>query len=254
MLDPRTIFILCAGCLLLHGVLASALPDGASPLAGILLGTVLGILAPVLTVLRHLDLPWRRELSLVRIEAVDAMTSVWMVAVAIPPLYAMNGWFSNRFPARLELFQAYGRLIPESVPEFAAGLGVVVIVAPLAEEVLFRGLFLPLLARRMPVILAIALSGLGFGASHGAVALLPALTLLGMILGFLAWRTRSLFSCWFAHAAFNLVGFLEMTWTRDAQSNVIAGWASDPTRWAWGLVLFAVTFFAWKRGKRPHER
>ena len=79
------------------------------------------------------------------------------------------------------------------------------VVAPLVEELLFRGLILQALWRRLGhAWLAIALSGVAFGLIHHAQpqAILPLATM-GVILGYVRIRYRSLAACVGAHALFN---------------------------------------------------
>jgi uncharacterized protein len=78
-----------------------------------------------------------------------------------------------------------------------------VIGAPLVEELFFRGLLLTsLLARFVPPI-AIPLSAVLFGLAHFQPLQFAGLTLFGLVLGFLAWRTGRLGPSFGAHMAFN---------------------------------------------------
>jgi membrane protease YdiL (CAAX protease family) len=90
-------------------------------------------------------------------------------------------------------------------------LAVVLIVgAPVAEELFFRGLLLRALQRRFAAsahadVWAVAGSSLAFGIAHFELLQLPALVLFGAVLGALAVRTGRLGPGIFAHAAFNAV-------------------------------------------------
>lgn len=84
-----------------------------------------------------------------------------------------------------------------------------VIMAPLVEELLYRGLLLRSLQRKVSPPVAVFISGVIFGLVHlvgdpGAVDLLPALAGLGIILGVVAVRTNSLALPILIHAGFNL--------------------------------------------------
>lgn len=86
-------------------------------------------------------------------------------------------------------------------------------LAPLAEEVLFRGLLLRSLLRRMSATAAILVSALIFGLVHvpgnlSAAVGLPAFTGLGILLGAVAYSTGSLTGPVFLHAGFNLATVL----------------------------------------------
>jgi membrane protease YdiL (CAAX protease family) len=90
---------------------------------------------------------------------------------------------------------------------FAIG---VVVVAPVIEELLYRGLLLRSLLRKMSPVAAIFVSGVTFGAVHvvldpGAYVALPALAAMGVISGILAVRSGDLSRSIFFHAGFNLL-------------------------------------------------
>ncbi|MDQ1467706.1 MAG: protease family protein [Actinomycetota bacterium] len=88
-----------------------------------------------------------------------------------------------------------------------------VLIAPVVEELFFRGLLLRSLQRRVPAPTAVAISALAFGLAHvvfdfGSGVVLPALVALGMISGILAVRTGNLSRSILLHAGFNLFAVL----------------------------------------------
>ena len=68
----------------------------------------------------------------------------------------------------------------------------IAVVAPLLEEILFRGLLQNGLSKRLPVWAAIALSALVFGAMHMDLYAMPPLVLMGAIFGVIYHLTGSL--------------------------------------------------------------
>jgi uncharacterized protein len=80
---------------------------------------------------------------------------------------------------------------------------VVCLLAPFAEELLFRGLLLGWLLGRMPAAVAIGVTAALFAAVHLTPALLPFLFTLGIATGYLRWRTGSTFNSFVAHASQN---------------------------------------------------
>jgi membrane protease YdiL (CAAX protease family) len=80
------------------------------------------------------------------------------------------------------------------------------LIAPIFEEILFRGLLLTWVRKASgSTWLAIAISGLAFGVIHVPQwHLVPALTALGLVLGYLYARTGSLTLVILFHAIFNL--------------------------------------------------
>ncbi len=79
------------------------------------------------------------------------------------------------------------------------------VVAPFAEELVFRGLLFPWLRARLGVPAAVLLSALFFATLHGAVILIPALTVVGMAFAVLYQRCGSLWPAIVAHGAFNSI-------------------------------------------------
>ena len=84
-------------------------------------------------------------------------------------------------------------------------VAVVVVGAPVVEELFFRGLLLRSLARRIGTPGAVIVSAVLFGLAHYEPVQLPVLVLFGAALGLLAVRTGRLGPGICAHAAFNAV-------------------------------------------------
>jgi hypothetical protein len=79
----------------------------------------------------------------------------------------------------------------------------VVILAPVAEELLFRGLVLRAIERRAGSVVAVVGSGALFGLVHFQLLQLPVLALLGMVLAVVTVRSGRLGPAIVAHMAFN---------------------------------------------------
>jgi membrane protease YdiL (CAAX protease family) len=113
---------------------------------------------------------------------------------------------------------------PEQVVACVRGLGlallgpIVVVAAPIGEELFFRGFLYQGLRRRFSVWPAAVLSGIFFGLVHlgGAAFLLivPSLTAVGIGLALVFERRHSLLASIAAHAAFNVVGYLAIVLSR----------------------------------------
>jgi membrane protease YdiL (CAAX protease family) len=93
------------------------------------------------------------------------------------------------------------------------------LVAPVCEELLFRGLLLRSVARRLEPGPAIAVSALVFALAHlldpswGTVAVLPALFALGAVSGALALRTGDLSRSIYLHIGFNFLTTVSALYT-----------------------------------------
>lgn len=90
----------------------------------------------------------------------------------------------------------------------ALAFSAVSIVAPIAEEVFFRGFLIGGLRGRVGNVGALLISAAIFMLPHLPVSIYPAIFGLGLLLGLLFLQTGSLWPAIFMHAAFNTFGFL----------------------------------------------
>ena len=82
----------------------------------------------------------------------------------------------------------------------------IVVLAPLGEEILFRGFLYRACAARFGPFWGMALSGLLFGAAHLEWQVFPAFAVLGMVLAHLYRKSGNLWLCIATHAVFNAIG------------------------------------------------
>ena len=99
------------------------------------------------------------------------------------------------------------------------------LVAPLAEEVIFRGLVQSRLARAIPGWPAVLIASALFALGHGQPVWMGYAFCLGLVLGAMAWRAGSILPGILTHFVFNAIGQL-LTLPQLAQAN--------------GLVVLAV--------------
>jgi membrane protease YdiL (CAAX protease family) len=88
------------------------------------------------------------------------------------------------------------------------------VVAPMMEELLFRGVLFRSLATARPgrtgSIVAAVLSALLFALAHGEVAQFPGLFLLGVVLAWTVAKTRRLAPAIVTHMSFNAVALMTL--------------------------------------------
>ncbi|WP_055076177.1 CPBP family intramembrane glutamic endopeptidase [Pseudanabaena sp. 'Roaring Creek'] len=84
------------------------------------------------------------------------------------------------------------------------------IAAPFFEEYLFRGFLLHSLTKSLPVWGAIALSGFFFALAHLNIADIIPLSVLGMVMGFVYWRSKNLLSSMLLHCLWNSGSFFAL--------------------------------------------
>jgi membrane protease YdiL (CAAX protease family) len=115
--------------------------------------------------------------------------------------YALSPFMPDADPQQREL----ARLIQSSngIVAFLALFGTIAILGPAFEEIFFRGFLLSVMRRRFSAMLALALSSALFGAFHLQLQTLPALLLLGGILGLAFLRTRDIKTAILVHGCWN---------------------------------------------------
>lgn len=78
-------------------------------------------------------------------------------------------------------------------------------LAPIAEEIAFRGVFFPWLRERIGLAAGVAISALTFASVHGVLQLMPSLAVIGAVLAVLYHRCGSLYPVIVAHGVFNTI-------------------------------------------------
>lgn len=159
---------------------------------GILLLIAIGLPKQPLFGLRR-PLSWRRALGLVA----GALGLVLVMNAALSPF--------------LDAGEEQGLLPDEWEPDRTAAYVVVglaiVFVGPVAEELMFRGMGFALL-EPYGKWLAILATGVLFGALHGLLIAFPILAAFGVLLGWIRWRTGSVYPSILLHVVFNGIGIL----------------------------------------------
>ena len=93
----------------------------------------------------------------------------------------------------------------------------VVLMAPLVEELLFRGVIYDALCVFVPAGAAVVFQAMLFGSTHGTLLWILYSTLIGCVLGYVRKRTDSLWPCILMHSAFNGSSYL-FTWFAERYS------------------------------------
>jgi membrane protease YdiL (CAAX protease family) len=97
---------------------------------------------------------------------------------------------------------------PSKAVPFALNAAVVVLLAPLVEELTFRGVGFTLLAR-FGTVVAVVGTAIAFAADHGLVEGFPALFVFGVAVALVRVRTGSIYPGMLLHACFNALALLD---------------------------------------------
>jgi len=135
--------------------------------------------------------------------------SGWLMVM---PLVLFIGWLTN------EIFGDQGGSNPlldlvlnsdELIPLLLL-LVTTVVLAPVFEELVFRGILLPVLVSKAGKISGVVLSALIFALAHLSVGELPPLFVLGIGLGLMRLSSGRLFPCALMHSLWNGVTFISL--------------------------------------------
>jgi membrane protease YdiL (CAAX protease family) len=91
------------------------------------------------------------------------------------------------------------------------GALVVIVVAPICEELFFRGILFTVLRQRMPLWPAALIDGVLFGFVHGSLVIVPILAALGVMFCYVYERTGSIFPTIALHALNNTIAYGDQT-------------------------------------------
>jgi membrane protease YdiL (CAAX protease family) len=133
------------------------------------------------------------------------LTGLGLVVVSQIVSYAQIALFGPHPEAVTEILKTH-----HGTTNFLFDLASICIIAPFAEELLFRGVIFAGLVQRMPLWVAASLSGIIFGAAHGDPWGFVPLAVTGAGLALLYYRTRSLWPNVLAHAIFNAVALVAL--------------------------------------------
>lgn len=207
-------FALALALLLPAGLLAQV----ASPLAGLLWTEPFVFLVPAVVATAGCNLDARRWLRLRRATVTALATSALIGAAAWFLGSALFAAVRAVSPASLVARFDLARIFEGPPVERLAFAVAASVVAPLCEEVTFRGHLASALHSRHGPPFAIGVSATLFALFHLDPLRAPSLLLLGALYGWLAWRTGSIWPSIVAHAVNNgIASALALTFAGGAE-------------------------------------
>jgi sodium transport system permease protein len=178
-----------------------------------------------------------------------------VLALAINPLVnELRPIVEGLFPISKVVEQTLSQMM-KSVPNLGTAVLLFAAVPAVCEELAFRGFILTGLERGHRTRSAILLSALLFGFMHVLLSLFQQLfnaTLLGIVLGLIAVRSRSILPGMAFHFINNALGIVMATLTANGAHHALAAWLyRNPTgqlyHWWWVLLsaLISAALLAW---------
>lgn len=169
----------------------------------VLAGGVLGVGMPLLFLARSGELDLRRDLGWHLPTGREAGLVAILALVSIPATSLLAEFSLRLHPADPEWVRLLNDQLPRSGGEFVLAAFALVVVAPLAEEIVFRALIQRLAGSLWGTVPAVAISSLFFAIAHAEPWFLLGLVGIGLMLAVVWETTRSLPAVWLAHALHN---------------------------------------------------
>ncbi len=188
-----------------------------------------------------------------------------LFAVCLHPLYSRIVWFLNReysmgseTQAVLEQLQG----VISAAPWHSVWI-VMAIIPAICEELTFRGFIFNGLKQKNNVLRAILISALFFGFSHGMLQQSIAASMMGIVLGMIAWKTGGVFCGLAFHVTHNTLSTFLPQWIAE-ESNLptTMRWAFSRTSegvdysslWLTVSVLLSLLCAAYIWTRKEHEK
>ena len=162
---------------------------------------------------------------------------LWLLLVPFTLLFVhavepLAMWVPTPEPMK-QLYMDFFRI---NLPSFL----LLVFIAPVCEEWLFRGIILKGLLKRRSPLKAIVWSAVIFGVIHIIPMQMISAFFLGLMIGWIYWHTRSLFHCIFIHAVNNAAAFISSIFFPDTTVD------ASIFNTAGGYYMYAGAHVIWK--------
>ena len=201
----------------------------------VLAGAVAGVLLPVILIARRWGFSLRLDFGLSAPHPVVLAAAALMAVCSLVPTSLLAELSLRLHPMDPQWESFFQEHLPTTTFQIILAVVTVVALAPLAEEIIFRGLLHRLTSSLWGAAPAAVISAIVFGIVHGEPWFLFGLIGVGLMLAFIYEATRSVTACWVAHAVHNSISLWAMLNNEGglAESQGITG--QD-----WGLAAVSV--------------
>ncbi len=219
----------------------------------VLLGTVGGVLVPLYLLARRAALPARQDFSLWWPQPLILVVAGLMAVAALSPTSLLAQLSLRLHPPDPAWTAFMAENMPTGPMATLLAFFTVVVAAPLAEELIFRGLLHRLAARAWGPLPAIVISSLVFGVVHGEPWYLFGLIGIGVVLAIVYEATGSVLACWITHMVHNGVSLAMMIWSDESTAEVAPLTITDWSIAAGSLVLLVLLSLFLLQARRPRR-
>ncbi|MCK4235653.1 MAG: CPBP family intramembrane metalloprotease [Candidatus Krumholzibacteria bacterium] len=176
---------------------------------------IVAFIMPLFVLSRRFSLKFTEEYTLNVPDKATAALALLISFSAILPVDTLSGLLERKWPPDVDYISFLLSIKPKGLLAFIAVAVGTVVIAPLSEELIFRGFIQRIFQRNMRGVLAVVLAGLIFGVCHFVPSVIPGVAFLGILLGYLFLRTGNLIYPVIAHGGYNLVSLLRLHLTPE---------------------------------------
>jgi membrane protease YdiL (CAAX protease family) len=231
------LLVYAGACLLMNYSLAGLLYFKGMIVLSLSLPGIFSILFPFYLLSRRSTLGFAQEFRFATISLPMTALALILSASAILPVEAFSSIFERMRPPDADYTSFILSIKPKGTPSFISIALGVVLVAAVAEELLFRGFIQRIFQRNMNGPLAVALAGILFSLSHFNPPVIPGVAALGILYGYIFFKTGNLWYSIMGHALFNLVTLVRLN--SSSEEDIASATVSLPDM-TWTLVSLAV--------------
>ena len=163
------------------------------------------------------------------------LLAVLAAAAAMVPAGMLTSVSARLHPPSQEWVDFYNAHLPSGPLETGLAYGSVVVLGPLAEELIYRGLLYRIFRRQWGVLRSAVLTALIFGLAHGEPWYVFGLVALGVLFALVYEFSGSLTTAAVAHAAHNAVSMTVII----GNGGMSVEAPDEPVPWAWIVVSVA---------------
>lgn len=151
-----------------------------------------------------------------------------------------------------ELIERYGEQVvitpPDSISTLLLAFVSLCIIAPILEELFFRGVIMKIL-EPYGMAVAVLFSAFGFAMLHFQPSVFIAIFIVGIVLGFVRIYSGSIFACMLFHSVFNFASLMELVFEKqmEALSSVLIIYVIG--MFCLFPILCVVSYYCWGRKK-----
>lgn len=175
---------------------------GAMTLISVISGVVALLIILIIFKARHKN--FREEINIKPIRLIS-IPIIILMGISLNLLIQI---LISCLPIPLELMESYSQASQFTQDTSIISFLALAIMAPIAEEIFFRGLVLSRFSKSMPIVVSIILQAIIFGLIHGTVLWFSYATIIGLVLGLLAYKQKSILGCMILHFSINGLSFM----------------------------------------------